>query len=84
MSNTEQSKPEVRAYPLAEPKCNILGAATVNLETSIGNFAIRDIRIIDGQNGPFAAMPSSKNKDGEYKDICFFSSQYSHDKHCYA
>lgn len=71
MSNTEQSKLDVRAYPIAEPKGNILGSATVNIDTPIGNFAIRDIRIMNGQNGPFAAMPSSKNKDGEYKDICF-------------
>lgn len=71
MSNTEKSKLEVRAYPIAEPKGNILGSASVNLETPIGNFAVTDIRIMNGQNGPFAAMPNRKDRDGSYKDICF-------------
>ena len=32
-------------------------------------FVIRDIRIIDGKDGLFVAMPSRKNIDGEYHDI---------------
>lgn len=32
-------------------------------------FVIRDIRIIDGKDGLFVAMPSRKNVDGEYHDI---------------
>lgn len=32
-------------------------------------FVIRDIRIIEGDNGLFIAMPSKKKADGEYKDI---------------
>lgn len=32
-------------------------------------FAIRDIRIIEGNDGLFIAMPSRKNADGEYHDI---------------
>ena len=32
-------------------------------------FAVRDIRIIEGDNGLFVAMPSKKKADGEYKDI---------------
>jgi len=32
-------------------------------------FAIRDIRIIEGNEGLFIAMPSRKNADGEYHDI---------------
>lgn len=32
-------------------------------------FAVRDIRIIEGDNGLFIAMPSKKKADGEYKDI---------------
>ena len=31
--------------------------------------AVKDLRIIDGNNGLFVAMPSRKNKDGEYRDI---------------
>jgi stage V sporulation protein G len=32
-------------------------------------FAVRDIRIIEGNDGLFIAMPSRKNADGEYHDI---------------
>ena len=32
-------------------------------------FAIRDIRIIEGKDGLFIAMPSRKNTNGEYHDI---------------
>lgn len=32
-------------------------------------FAIRDIRIIEGNDGLFIAMPSRKNASGEYHDI---------------
>jgi len=32
-------------------------------------FAVRDIRIIEGNEGLFIAMPSRKNAEGEYHDI---------------
>ena len=32
-------------------------------------FVIHDIKIIDGNEGVFVAMPSRKTSDGEYKDI---------------
>ena len=32
-------------------------------------FVVHDIKVIDGDNGLFIAMPSVKRKDGEYKDI---------------
>lgn len=32
-------------------------------------FAVHDIRIIEGDNGLFIAMPSRKTATGEYKDI---------------
>ncbi len=72
MSNKEAGgKLEIRAYPIAEPKGNILGSATITLDTPIGNLAVRDIRIVNGQNGPFIAMPQAKDKDGNYKDLVF-------------
>ncbi|MDD3839007.1 MAG: septation regulator SpoVG [Clostridia bacterium] len=33
------------------------------------NFVVHDIKIIEGQNGMFIAMPSRKTPDGEYRDI---------------
>ena len=32
-------------------------------------FVIHDIKVIEGQNGLFIAMPSRKTPDGEFKDI---------------
>lgn len=32
-------------------------------------FVVHDIKIIDGQNGLFIAMPSRKVDDGEFRDI---------------
>ena len=34
-----------------------------------GSFAVHDIKIIEGNAGPFIAMPSRKTPDGEFKDI---------------
>ena len=35
-----------------------------------GCFAVRGIKVINGENGPFVSMPSYKGRDG-YKDVCF-------------
>ena len=42
------------------------GIASVLLDDC---FVIRDIRIIEGKEGLFIAIPSRKNADGEYHDI---------------
>ncbi len=42
------------------------GIATIVLNNAI---AIHDIRIIEGDNGLFIAMPSRKTATGEYRDI---------------
>lgn len=42
------------------------GIASVLLDDS---FAVHDIRIIEGDNGLFIAMPSRKTQTGGYRDI---------------
>jgi stage V sporulation protein G len=32
-------------------------------------FVVHDIKVIEGHNGMFIAMPSRKTPDGEYRDI---------------
>ena len=32
-------------------------------------FVVHDIRVIDGKNGFFVAMPSKRTPDGEFRDI---------------
>ena len=44
---------------------NVLANATANLN---GQFAVRGIRVMNGKNGPYVAMPDYKSGD---KDICF-------------
>lgn len=34
-----------------------------------GEFVVHDIRIIDGNNDLFVAMPSKRGADGEFRDI---------------
>ncbi|TFD98341.1 septation regulator SpoVG [Jeotgalibacillus salarius] len=34
-----------------------------------GVFVVHDIRVIDGNNGLFVAMPSKRTPDGEFRDI---------------
>ena len=34
-----------------------------------GSFVIHDLRVIEGNNGLFVAMPSKRTPDGEFRDI---------------
>jgi len=75
MSNQEQGagapgvKLDARAYPFEEPKGKQLAFASVTIN---GCFAVNGIKIMDGgEKGPFVAMPSAKDREGNYKDICF-------------
>ena len=46
----------------------VKGYASVNIGDA---FAVKNIRIIEGNKGLFVAMPSIKNHKGEYEDIFF-------------
>ena len=48
----------------AEGKMKAIVSVTFDNE-----FVVHDIKIIEGQNGLFIAMPSRKTPDGEFKDI---------------
>jgi stage V sporulation protein G len=39
---------------------------TVTFENA---FVIHNVKVIEGENGVFIAMPSRKTKNGEYKDV---------------
>lgn len=34
-------------------------------------FVVTGIKVVEGQNGVFIAMPQRKTASGEYKDVCF-------------
>lgn len=69
-NNVQQYPPlvitEVRIYP-ANGKGNTLAYATVTLN---GVFAVHNLRIVQGKDGPFVVMPQKETKNGEFKDIC--------------
>lgn len=48
----------------AEGKMKAIVSVTLDNE-----FVVHDIKVIEGQNGLFIAMPSRKTPDGEFKDI---------------
>ena len=54
---------EVKVFPVNEERLKAF--ATIIFD---GCFVIRDLRVINGNNGLFVAMPSKKMKDGSYKD----------------
>lgn len=44
-----------------------------------GCFVVHDIKIIDGQEGPFVAMPSRKIGDGDFRDVAHPIQQFMRD-----
>lgn len=64
---TSRSTLDVRIHSI-RPEGNIRATASVNIN---GDFAIRNVKVMDGSKGLFISMPSYKNANGEYKDICF-------------
>lgn len=56
---------EVRIRKLAqEGKMRAIVSVTLNEK-----FVIHDVRIIEGSNGLFVAMPSKRTPNGEFRDI---------------
>ncbi len=47
-----------------EGKMKAIVSITLNDE-----FVVHDVRVIEGNNGLFVAMPSKRTPDGEFKDI---------------
>jgi stage V sporulation protein G len=54
---------DVKIYPVSEKK--VKAYASVIFDEC---FIIRDLKVIDGDNKLFVAMPSKKMKDGSYRD----------------
>ena len=47
---------------------SIKGTANITIDDC---FVVKGILIMQGKNGLFMSMPSKKDNNGEYKDICF-------------
>ncbi len=57
---------DVRIRLIQKDDSKLKGVASMTIEDC---FVVHDIKIIEGQEGYFIAMPSRKANDGEYKDI---------------
>ena len=51
---------------IVDGNAKMKAVASITLDEA---FAIHDIKVIEGEKGPFIAMPSRKAADGEYRDI---------------
>ncbi len=58
-----------------EGRMRAIASITIDSE-----FVIHDIRVIDGNNGMFVAMPSKRTPDGEFRDIAHPISPLSREK----
>lgn len=65
---------EVKVFPVNEDRLKAYVSITID-----GCFVIRDLKIIEGTNGLFVAMPSKKRKDGQFKDIAHPLNQETRD-----
>ena len=57
---------DVRIRQIQKEDSKMKAVASITID---GCFVIHDIKIIEGNDGPFIAMPSRKSTDGTYKDI---------------
>ena len=54
---------EVKIFPVQEDRLKAYVSITFD-----NCFIVRDLKVINGNNGLFVAMPSKKRKDGTYRD----------------
>ena len=60
-----------KVFPTKDPKQekgSILAFASADIG---GCFAVNGIKIVEGKEGPFVAMPNQMGKDKQRRDICF-------------
>jgi stage V sporulation protein G len=61
---------EVQITDVRLRRVNTEGRMKAIASITIDNeFVVHDIRVIDGNNGMFVAMPSKRTPDGEFRDI---------------
>lgn len=65
---------EVKVFPVNEDRLKAYVSITID-----DCFVVRDLKIIEGTNGLFVAMPSKKRKDGQFKDIAHPLNQETRD-----
>ena len=59
---------QIQIFPLQNSSNAMLAFASCRINTPIGGFYFRGLRIMNGQFGIFVSMPSQKDKEGKYHD----------------
>jgi stage V sporulation protein G len=57
---------DIRIFPVQSANSKTLAFVTVELA---GALALKNIRVIEGRNGPFVAFPQERGRDEQYYDI---------------
>ncbi len=58
---------DIRINPIANDE-KLRAYAAIVLD---GSFLVGDLRVLEGEEGYFIAMPSRRKRDGSYKDIAY-------------
>jgi len=66
---------EVKIFPINEERLKAYVSITID-----DSFVVRDLKIIQGPNGLFVAMPSKKRKDGQFRDVAHPLNQDTRDE----
>lgn len=59
---------QVKVNVLVNSENKVKAMASVTFDNV---FMVTGIKVVEGQNGVFIAMPQRKTASGEYKDVCF-------------
>jgi len=57
---------DIRIRMLKNKDSKIKASASVTIDDC---FVVHDIKVIEGNDGPFISMPSRKTNEGDFKDI---------------
>lgn len=63
---TKMNITDIRIRLITKADSRLKAVASFTIDDS---FVVHDIKILDGNNGYFVAMPSRQTPDGDYKDI---------------
>jgi len=55
---------EIKVYPTSEGRLRAYVSIVFD-----NSFIIRELKLVDGEDGMFVSMPSRRRKDGTFKDI---------------
>ncbi len=74
MSQLEITSVNVRPYESDDEKLKAFASIVFN-----NCFIVKDLKVIEGNNGRFVAMPSRRGKDGVFRDIAHPLNQETRD-----